>query len=189
MIGAWLFEHLVKNSRSPRQGASGVLTIRYGDEGVLLTLLLSHLAFLLFLFGITQGGALVDVLLPFSLGVRKDGSDCLLACGEVGGDIQELSCLCRGLAAQLMDKFPTGGVGDECPDDVRVCDIGELGALLGKAPYKFSKSLVWLLAAAPEVPGIPKVHVCALEIPYKDHDQVSPVMNLPRWKVLQPSPR
>jgi hypothetical protein len=69
-----------------------------------------------------------------------------------------------------MDKFPTGGAGDECPDDVRVSDIGKLGALLGKALYKFSKSLIWLLAAAPEVPGIPKVHVCALEIPYKDLD-------------------
>jgi hypothetical protein len=49
------------------------------------------------------GGALGGILLSFPLGVEKDGPDCLLTCGEVGGDIQELTCLCRGLAAQLMD--------------------------------------------------------------------------------------
>jgi hypothetical protein len=69
MIRACLFEHLIKNSRGPRRGASRVLAVCCGDEGVLLTLLLSCLAFLLFLFRITGGGALVGVLLPFSLGV------------------------------------------------------------------------------------------------------------------------
>jgi hypothetical protein len=49
-------------------------------------LLLPHPTFLLFLFGVT-GGALGGIFLPFSLGIRKDGSDHLLARGEVGGDI------------------------------------------------------------------------------------------------------
>jgi hypothetical protein len=65
--------------------------------------LLPRAAFLLFLFGVMGGGALGGILLSFSLGVGKDGSDRFLARGEVGGDIQELTCLCRGLVAQLMD--------------------------------------------------------------------------------------
>jgi hypothetical protein len=87
MIRAWLFEHLIKNSRGPRQGASGVLAVCCGDEGVLLTLLLPRPNFLLFLFGVMGGGALGGILLPFSLGIGKDGSDRLLTSGEVGGDI------------------------------------------------------------------------------------------------------
>jgi hypothetical protein len=188
MIGAWLFEHLIKNSRGFRRGASGVIAVCYGDKGVILTLLLSRPSFLLFLFRVMGGGTLGGILLSFSLGVRKDGSDRLLARGEVGGDIQELTCLCRGLAAQLVDKFPTSGADDKCLDDIRIGDIGELGALLGKAPDKLSQSLIGLLAAVSEVLGIPRAHVCALEVPHKDLDQVGPVMNPPRWKVLQPSP-
>jgi hypothetical protein len=87
-----------------------------------------------------------------------------------------------------VDKLPTSGAGDECPDDIRISDIGELGALLGKAPDKFSQSLIMLLAAAPEVLGIPRAHIGSMEVPDKDFDQVSPVTDPPRWKVLLPSP-
>jgi hypothetical protein len=87
-----------------------------------------------------------------------------------------------------VDELPTSGAGDECPDDIRIGDIGELSALFGKASDKLSSSLNRLLAVVSEVPGVPRVHVCALEVSHKDLDQVGPVMNPPRWKVLQPSP-
>jgi hypothetical protein len=69
-----------------------------------------------------------------------------------------------------VDKLLTSGAGDECPDDIRIGEIGELGALLGKAPDKLSQSLIRLRAAAPEVLGIPRAHVGALEVPHKDLD-------------------
>jgi len=56
------------------------------------------------------------------------------------------------------------------PDDIRVHDVGELGALLGETPDEVSERLVRLLMVAPEVLGVPEVHVCALEVPDKDLD-------------------
>jgi hypothetical protein len=86
MIGEWILEHLVKNSRGPKRGASGVLAIYSSDEGILLALLLPQPAFLL-LLGVMGGEVLGGVLLPLSLDVEEDGSDRLLAYGKVGGDI------------------------------------------------------------------------------------------------------
>jgi hypothetical protein len=40
MIGAWLLEHLVKDPRGLRRGASGLLAVYSGDECILLALLL-----------------------------------------------------------------------------------------------------------------------------------------------------
>ena len=52
----------------------------------------------------------------------------------------------------------------------RVCDVGELGALLGEMPNEVSETLVRLLSVAPEVLGVPRVHVCTLKVPNKDPD-------------------
>jgi hypothetical protein len=41
-----------------------------------------------------------------------------------------------------------------------------------------------VLSAASKVPGIPRAHVCTLEIPGKSLDQVVPVGDLPRRQVL-----
>jgi hypothetical protein len=38
------------------------------------------------------------------------------------------------------------------PDDVRVGDVGQLGALLRKPPDVLSQGFPWLLAAASEIP-------------------------------------
>jgi hypothetical protein len=38
---------------------------------------------------------------------------------------------------------------------------------LGKASYEVPERLAGLLGARPQVLGVPKVHVCALEIPYE----------------------
>jgi len=63
-----------------------------------------------------------------------------------------------------------GGAGDDGPDDIRVCDVGELGALPGESSDEVSERLIGLLPIAPEVPGISRTHVCALEVPDEDPD-------------------
>jgi len=78
--------------------------------------------------------------------------------------------LVGGLASELVYKLFAGGASDECLDDIGVGDVGELGALLGETPDEVSERLVRLLAAAPEVPGVPGAHVCALEVPGEDLD-------------------
>jgi len=67
-------------------------------------------------------------------------------------------------------QFLVGGTSDESSDDVGVCDVRELGALLGKSPDEVSEGLIGLLSAAPEVPGVPRAHVCALEVLNEDLD-------------------
>jgi len=79
-----------------------------------------------------------------------------------------------------------GGTGDEGSDDIGVCDVGELGALLGETPDEVSEGLIGLLPAAPEVPGVLGAHVCALEVPNEDLDQVGPVVNHALREVLKP---
>jgi len=69
-----------------------------------------------------------------------------------------------------MYQLLAGGTGDEGSDDVGVCDVGELGALLGESPNEVSEGLIGLLSAAPEVLGVPRTHVCALEVPDEDLD-------------------
>jgi hypothetical protein len=55
-------------------------------------------------------------------------------------------------------------------DHVGVCDVGELGALLGEWPDEVSERLIGLLPAALEVPGVSRTHVCALEVSDEDPD-------------------
>jgi hypothetical protein len=43
-----------------------------------------------------------------------------------------------------------------------------------------------LLAAASEIPGVPRAHVCALEVAGESFDQVIPVEDLRRRQMLQP---
>jgi hypothetical protein len=69
---------------------------------------------------------------------------------------------------------------------VEISDVGELDALLGEPTNVLPHGFILLLPATSEVPIISRVHVCALEIPLKDPDQVFPVMVLGRWEMLQP---
>jgi len=63
-----------------------------------------------------------------------------------------------------------GDASDEGLDDVRVCDVGELGALFGESPDEILERFIRLLPVAPEVRGILRAHVCALEVLDKDPD-------------------
>jgi hypothetical protein len=87
---------------------------------------------------------------------------------------------------QLAHQVAAGGAGEERADDIRIGDVGQLGALLRESPDVVPERLPWLLAAASEIPGVPWAHVCALEIVGEGLDQVVPVGDLPRRQVLQP---
>jgi hypothetical protein len=44
----------------------------------------------------------------------------------------------------------------------------------------------WLLAAASKIPGVPRAHICALEVSSEGFDQIVPVGDLRRRQMLQP---
>lgn len=73
----------------------------------------------------------------------------------VGGNVEELARVTRLLTTKLVDEGVTCGSGEERIDDVRVDDVGEGVALLGKASDVVTQGLVRLLFAALEVPGVP----------------------------------
>jgi hypothetical protein len=43
---------------------------------------------------------------------------------------------------QLMDELFVGGSHEECPDDIGVSHVGQLGALLGEAPNVLMESFI-----------------------------------------------
>jgi hypothetical protein len=101
--------------------------IRVSGIAVCLRLLLG------LLLRATLGGRLGDVFLLPSLRLlvlSEDGFDRLLTRGELGGDVHQFARLGGSLAPQFAHQVATGGAGEECLDDVRVGDVGQLGALL-----------------------------------------------------------
>jgi hypothetical protein len=64
--------------------------------------------------------------------------------------------------------------------------LGSSGALLRESPDVVPERLSRLLAAASEIPGVSRAHICALEIAGEGLDQVVPVGDLPRRQVFQP---
>jgi hypothetical protein len=136
VIGTRLLEHLVKQvdpsgrlPRVPVLGGSDKICV----GGVAFRLRLLHGL----LLRATLGGRLGDVFLLASLRLlvlTKDGFVRLLTRGELGGDVHQLARLGGGLATQLAHQVATSGAGEERPDDIRVGDVGQLGALLRKPP-------------------------------------------------------
>jgi hypothetical protein len=96
------------------------------------------------------------------------------------------------LSGRLGDIFRLVALGllvlpeEERADDIRVGDVGQLGALLRESSDVVPERLSQLLAAAAEIPGVPRVHVRALEVAGEGLNQVVPVGDLPRRQVLQP---
>jgi hypothetical protein len=60
----------------------------------------------------------------------EDGFNRLLTRGEFGGYVHQFARLGGSLAPQFAHQVSTSGASEECPDDVRVGDVGQLGALL-----------------------------------------------------------
>jgi hypothetical protein len=67
-------------------------------------------------------------------------------------------------------EVPAGRALEEGVHDPRVSDARELGTMLGKAPYEVPEQFAGLLSAPPQVPGVPRVHMCALEVPHEYAD-------------------
>src|SRR6187455_3548330 len=188
MVGARLLEHLVEEVCTSR-GLPRVLILGGGDKvhvsGVAFRLRL----LLAFLLGAARSRRLGSFFRWAALGLlvlSEDSLDRLLAGGELGGDVHQLARPGGGFATQLAHQVAAGGASEERADDIRVGDVGQLGALLRESPDVVPERLSWLLSAAPKVPGIPGAHVRALEVAGESLDQVIPVGDLPRRQVLQP---
>jgi hypothetical protein len=187
MIGARLLEHLVEeigaSGRFPRVLVlSGGDKVRVGGGAFHLRLLLA------FLLGAALSGRLGDIFRLAALGLlvlSEDGLNRLLARGKLCGDVHQLARPGGGLATQLAHQVAAGGAGKERADDIRVGDIGQLGALLRESPDVVLERLSRLLAAASEILGVPRAHVRALEVADEGLDQVVPVGDLPRRQMLQ----
>jgi hypothetical protein len=154
VIGARLLEHLVEYvGPSGRFSRVPVLDnsdeIRVNGAAFCLCLLLG------LLLRATLDGCLGGVFLLSSLRLLvlpEDGFDRLLTRGELGGNVHQLARLGGSLASQFAHQVSASGAGEECPDDVRVGDVGQLGALHGKPPDVLSQGFPWLLAAALKIP-------------------------------------
>jgi hypothetical protein len=134
-----------------------------------------RLRLLLGLLRAALGGRLGDVFLLASLRLLvlpEDGHDRLLTRGELGGDVHQLARLGGSLATQFAHQVAASGADEERPYDVRVGDVGQLGALLRKSPDILPQGFPWLLAAASEIPRVPRAHVRALEVSSEGFDQV-----------------
>jgi hypothetical protein len=158
MVGTWFFKHFIKNA--PIRESSRFLAIRSGDKVVrwgflfaLLILLLLLLLLLLVPFRAPVGARGILVLaLSLVLVTAKDGTNRLLTGNEVGDDVHQAVGSDGSVAAQLSDQLFTGGTREEGHDDVRVGDVGKLGALFGETPDVIPEGLARLLFAASEVP-------------------------------------
>jgi hypothetical protein len=134
VIGARLLEHLVEqvgpSGRLPRVPVlGGSDNICVGGVALCLRLLLG------LLLRAALGRRLGDVFLLASLRLLvlpEDGLDRLLTRDELGGDVHQLARLGGSLATQFAHQVTTSGAGEERPDDIRVGDVGQLGALLRK---------------------------------------------------------
>jgi hypothetical protein len=76
-----------------------------------------------------------------------------------------------------MDELLVGGSHEERSNDIGVNHVGQLGALPGEASNALTESLIRLLAAALEVPGITTADISALEVPHENLHEVGPVMD------------
>jgi hypothetical protein len=188
VIGARLLEYFVEHvgplGRLPR-----VPVLDSGDKICVGSVALCLRLLLGLLLRVALGGRLGDVFLLASLRLLvlpEDGLDRLLTRGELGGDVHQLARPGGSLANQFAHQVAASGAGEERADDIRVGDVGKLGALLRKSPDILPQGFPWLLAVASEIPGVPRAHVRALEVSSEGFDQVVPVGNLRRRQMLQP---
>ena len=116
-------------------------------------------------------------MFPLDAVVEENCTNRLFTQAEVGGDVEQLASARGGLAPELVHQLLTGGAGDEGSDDIGVRDVAELGALLGETLDEISERLIRFLSTTPEVLGVPRAHVCALEVSDKDPNQVCPAVD------------
>jgi hypothetical protein len=112
----------------------------------------------------------------------------LLAGGKAGGDVEQLVGVDWRAAPEFAHEVPAGRALEECVHDLGLGDARELSAMLGEASYEVPERLARLLGACAQVPGVPRAHVCALEVPHEGADQVVPVVDLTGRQVLESRP-
>ena len=84
-----------------------------------------------------------------------------------------------------MNQGLVGGPKQESSYNVGVNDIRQLIALPGEAPDVLMKSFPGLLSVVFEIPQVPRMHVCALNVSHKDLFQVRPTLDFVGRKVFQ----
>jgi hypothetical protein len=87
-----------------------------------------------------------------------------------------------------MDELFAGGSREERPD-ISIGDVGQLGTLSRKAPDVLMESFIWLLTAAPQVPGVNRVDIGTLEVSHENLHGVGPVVDATSRKMLKPGSR
>jgi hypothetical protein len=149
--------------------------------------LLAFLAPLVFLLGLLGLAALRGrVVHTLALVAVEDGPHYLLTISEAGGDIEQLVGVDRRATLELAHEVPTGHALKKGVHDLGLSDAQELSATLGKAPYEVPERLAGLLGARPQVPGVSRMHVRALEVPHERANQVVPIVDLTRQQVFEP---
>jgi hypothetical protein len=83
-----------------------------------------------------------------------------------------------------MDELFAGGSHEECPDNIGVSHVGQLGALTGEVSNVLIESFIRLLMAAPEVLGVTRAHIGILKVPHKNLYEVSLVVDATGRKML-----
>jgi hypothetical protein len=188
VIGARLLEHLVERA-GPSRRFPRVPVLGRSDDirvcGVVLRLRLVLGLLLRAPLGRRLGGFFLRLSLRL-LVLSEDGFECLLTRGELGDDVHQFTRTGGSLAPQFAHQISASGASEESPDDIRVGNVGQLGALLRKPPDVLSEGLPWLLAAASEIPRVPRAHLRALEVSRESLDQIVPVGDLRRRQMLQP---
>jgi hypothetical protein len=101
---------------------------------------------------LARAHGILFLALSFVLVTAKDGTNRLLIGGEVGDNVHQTVGSDGSAAAQLSDQLFAGGAREEGHDDVRVSDVGKLGALFGETPDVVPEGLARLLFAALEIP-------------------------------------
>jgi hypothetical protein len=132
VIGARLLEHLVEQV-GPSGRLPWVPVLDSSDEILVSGVALCLRLLLGLLFRASLDGRLGDVFLLPSLRLLvlpEDGFDHLLTRGELGGDGHQFARLGGSLAPQFAHQVSARGASEERADDVRVGDVGQLGALL-----------------------------------------------------------
>jgi hypothetical protein len=132
VIGARLFEHLVERAGPSRRFPRVPVLGRSDEIRVCGVALRSRLVFNLLLHA-PLGGRLRGICLRLPLRLlflSEDGFDRLLTQGKLGGDIHQFARTSRSLVPQFAHQVSASGAGKESPNDIRVGNVGQLGALL-----------------------------------------------------------
>jgi hypothetical protein len=154
VIGARLLEQLVEQV-GPSRRLPRVPVLGSSDKICVSSVALRLRLLLGLLLRAPLGGRLGDVFLLPSLRLLvlpEDGLNRLLTRGELGGDVHQFARLGGSFAPQFAHQVVASGAGEERSDDIRVGDVGQLGALLRKPSDVLSQGFPWLLVAALEIP-------------------------------------